>query len=123
MKNFLIKLFIYSALIAVIDFCWIRFMPIEKHIPHVWLTLVFFIITTGLFHFLSVNQSKGKPQGFIRFYMMSTALRLFLYIVVIGAYGFYDKLTLLSFAIGFMVHYFLFTFFEIPVLLKELKKS
>ncbi len=123
MKNFFIKLFVYSIVIALIDFCWIYFMPIEKHIPHVWFMLGFFIATTALFHFFSLQQSKGKPQGFIRYYMGSTALRLFIYIMVIGAYGFYDKNAVIPFAIGFMVHYFFFTFFEVPLLLKELKKS
>ena len=123
MKNFLIKLSIYSFAIAVIDFCWIRFIPIEKHIPHVWLMLVFFVVTITIFHYFSLQQSKGRPQGFIRFYMGSTALRFFIYIIIIVAYRFYDKPTLIPFAIGFMAHYFLFTIFEVPVLLKELKKS
>ena len=123
MKNFLVKLFIYSVVIAAIDFCWIRFMPIEKHIPHVWLMLIFFVATTTVFHYFSLQQAKGKPQGFIRYYMGSTALRLFLYILVIAAYGFYDKSTVILFAIGFMLHYFFFTAFEVSTLLKELKKS
>jgi len=123
MKIFLIKLFLFTLLVSAINFCWIRFMPIEKHIPHVWLMILFFIVMTALFHFLSIQVSKGKPQGFIRFYMGSTALRFFLYIIVIVAYGFYDKPMLIPFAIGFMAHYFLFTIFEVSVLLKELNKQ
>ena len=123
MKKFLIKLPIFSIVIALIDFCWIRFMPTEKHIPHVWMMLGFFFVMTALFHFLSIQASKGKPQGFIRFYMVSTALRLFLYIIVIVLYRFYDKPTLVPFAIGFMAHYFLFAIFEVLVLLKEPKKT
>jgi len=123
MKNFIFKLLIFSILISLLDFLWIRFMPIENHIPHVWMMIVFFSAMTTLFHFFAINQSKGKPQGFVRYYIGSTFLRMFLYIMIIVAYRFYDKPTLFAFAIGFMVHYFLFTIFEIPVLLKELKKS
>ncbi len=123
MKNFFLRLIVYSILIASLDFCWIRFMPIENHIPHVWMMFLFFALTTAFYHVLSINASKGKPQGFIRYYMSSTALRLFLYIMVIVAYRFYDKPTLIPFAIGFMAHYLLFTVFEVPVLLKELKKQ
>src|SRR4051812_34250776 len=119
MKNFLIKLLLFSILIAFIDLCWIHFLPIEKHIPHVWLMMGFFIFITAIFHFLSMNASKGKPQAFIRFYMGSTALRLMLYMMIIVAYRFYDKPTLIPFAIGFMAHYLLFTVFEVPILLKE----
>ncbi|MEK6614529.1 MAG: hypothetical protein AABZ32_00225 [Bacteroidota bacterium] len=123
MKNFLAKLFVFSIAIAIINFFWIRFMPIEKHIPHAWLMIVFFGMMTSLFHFLSISATKGKPQGFIRFYMGSIVLRLFLYIMIIVAYRFYDKPTLIPFAIGFMGHYFFFTIFEVPMLLKELKSA
>ena len=123
MKNFLAKLLVFSIAIAIIDFFWFRFMPIEKHIPHVWAMIVFFVLMTGLFHFLAINQSKRNPQSFIRFYMSSTAIRFFLYIMIIVAYRFYDKPTLIPFAIGFMGHYFLFTVFEVPVLLKELRNN
>src|ERR1035438_4817786 len=123
MKKFIIQLLFFYLFISLIDLCWIRFMPIEKHIPHIWLMVGFFTAMTTLFHFLSINASKGKPQGFIRYYMGSTAIRFFLYMMIIVAYRFYDKNTLVTFAIGFMAHYFLFTFFELPILLKELKKQ
>lgn len=123
MNSFILKLFVFSLVISLLDFCWMLFLPVEKHIPHVWVMIAFFVLMTACFHFLAINQSKGKPQGFIRFYMGSTALRLLLNIMVIVAYLFYDKPTLVPFAIGFMLHYFFFTVFEIPLLLKELKKS
>ena len=123
MKNFFVKLFAFVFVIASIDLSWIHFMPIEKHIPHVWLMLAFFCVLTSLFHFLTLNASKGRPQDFIRYYLGTTALRLFLLIMVIVAYRFFDKSTLAPFTIGFMMHYVLFTAFEVPVLIKELKKS
>lgn len=123
MKDFSIKLLLFCVLIAAVNFGWIHFMPVEKHVPHVWLMIAFFTFVTALFHFLSIHASKGKPQGFIRFYMGSTGLRLMLYIMIIVAYRFYDKPTLTPFAIGFMAHYFLFTVFEVPLLLKALRNQ
>ena len=123
MKSFLIKLILFTIILAIIDFCWIRFMPVEKHIPHVWMILGFFSVTTVMFHYFSLQAAKGKAQVFIRYYMGSTAMRLFIYAIIILAYKFYDKPTLVPFAIGFMMHYFLFTVFEVPALLRELKKS
>ncbi|TAL58400.1 MAG: hypothetical protein EPN85_11695 [Bacteroidetes bacterium] len=122
MKNFIIKLSIFTLMVATINFCWIRFAPLEKHVPHIWFMVAFFALITILFHYFSLNASKGRPQDFIRFYMGSTALRLFLYLLAIVTYRFYDKPTLIPFALGFMAHYFLFTVFEVPILLKELKK-
>jgi hypothetical protein len=84
--------------------------------------VAFFSIITAVFHYFSINASKGKPQAFIRYYMGATALRLFLYAIIIVVYRFQDKPTLVPFAIGFMGHYFLYTLFEVPILLDELKK-
>lgn len=123
MKSFFIKLSAFTVLIAAGNFGWIRFAPVEKHIPHIWLMLAFFACVTAVFHYLSLRASKGRPQAFIRYYMGSTALRLFLYLFVIIAYRLYDKPTLIPFAVGFMVHYFIFTAFEVPLLLRDLRKS
>ncbi len=102
---------------------WIHFMDSAYHIPHIWIMILFFVLSTGLFHYLAIRSSKGKPQAFIRYFMGSTALRLFLYMLIILAYRFYDKPTLTPFAIGFLAQYLLFTIFEVPILLKELRNS
>lgn len=123
MKIFLQKLFIYSLLIAAIDLGWICLAPIANHVPHVWMVLAFFITLTSLFHFMSQSAFKDRPQVLVRFYMMKTVLRLFICVAAILAYRFYDKNSLVPFAIGFMVHYFFFSAFEMLVIRKELKKS
>lgn len=123
MKNFLIKLSLFSSAIACLNLIWLQVAPASKHIPFIWPMLGFFVAITILFHSLSIKASKDKPQAFIRFYMGSTGLRLLAYLFVILIYRFYDKPTLIPFAIGFMAHYFLFTAFEVPILLKELRKD
>lgn len=123
MKGFLIKLSLFTIVIAGLNFCWIQLAPAQNHIPYIGAMLGFFALTTLLFHYFSIQASKGRPQTFIQFYMGSTALRLFAYILIIVAYRFYDKSTVVPFALGFMAHYFLYTLFEVPLLLRELKKS
>ena len=123
MKNFILKLFGFSLVIAALDYCWICFAPPENHIPKAGFIVAFFAVITFVFHWLALNAAKDKPQAFVRYYMGSTALRILLYAAIIVAYRFYDKTTLLPFAIGFLVHYFAFSVFEVPTLLKELRKS
>ena len=123
MKRFLISLAVYSALIAVLDACWMQLAPANRQIPHTWMMLLFFTVITLIFHLISMKVAKGRPQAFIRFYMGSTALRMFLYSIIVLGYKFYDQATLIPFALGFMAHYFLFTFFEVPVLLKALRQQ
>jgi len=54
--------------------------------------------------------------------MGSTALRMMLCVTTVLVYRFIDKPTVIPFAIGFLAHYFLFTIFEVSVLLKHLKQ-
>lgn len=122
MKPFFTKLSIYSILIAAMDYCWNNFMPPEDFIPKIWFILGFFIAITIVFHILITNAANGRPQNFIRFYMGSTALRMAICLIVIVVYRFADKPTVIPFALGFMVHYMLFTIFEVTSLLKLLRK-
>ena len=119
MKSYTLKLLFFSLLVGGLDFCWNYLISPKYYIPFTWILLVFFASTTWISHAISVNASKGKPQQFIRFYMGLSALRLFLSLLIIVLYRFYDKNSLNPFAIGFMIHYFLFTIFEIPSILKE----
>ncbi len=122
MRLFLIKLFIFSLSILLIDYYWNQTMPQEYKIPQIWFILGFFVALTLAFHLFSIRFSDGNPQQFIRFYMGSTALRMLLCISAIVAYRFIDKSTVIPFAMGFLVHYFLFTIFEVSSLLKQLKQ-
>jgi hypothetical protein len=123
MKRFLLSLTLFTILITGLNLCWLKFAPETRQIPMNWAMILFFAAVTLLFHSISINASKGKPQAFIRFYMGSTAVRLMMYMFIIIAYRFYDKSTLIPFALGFMAHYFLFTLFEVPLLLQELRKD
>jgi len=98
-------------------------MPMKYHIPYVWFILAFFAAGTFLFHSLTMRAAKGKPQAFVRHYMGSTALRMFLCIVIIVIYRFRDENSVVPFALGFMTHYFLFTAFEVLALLREFKNG
>ena len=122
MRSFAIKLIVFSFIIAAIDYCWNKFMDSNMFIPHVWFIFSFFFLITMIFHLLTMMSAKKKPQNFIRFYMGSTALRMMLCLIVIVAYRFVNKPTLIPFALAFIAHYFLFTIFEVTMLLRHLRK-
>jgi len=121
-KQFIIKLFLFSFFISIIDFVWVKFLGETYPVPNIWSILTFFVLITLSFHVVTMNATKGKPQNFIRFYMGSTALRMALCVVVVLVYRFVDKPTVIPFSLAFLAHYFLFTIFEVTTLLKELKR-
>ncbi len=122
MKSFIVKLTIYSLFIALADFFWNNFMPVNYQVPNIWCIFSFFIILTITFHFFIMKSANGRPQSFVTFYMGSTALKMMLCLIVIVAYRFIDKPHIIPFAIAFILHYFLFTIFEVLTLLRNFRK-
>jgi hypothetical protein len=120
MKIFLVRLIVFSSLIGVLDICWNRFVPVNQ-IPHLWSIILIFFSITALFHYVITKNKDARPQVIVRYYMSGTVLRLFLYIIILLLYRFIDKPTLIPFAIAFVLHYFLFTAFEVMALMKQFK--
>ena len=123
MKSFLLKLFLFSLLISAADYCWQLFMSEQFPVRHLWYILIFFIAATIAFHFLTLKAASGAPKNFVRYYMGATGLRLLIYVAVIFIYRLSEgKEAAIPFAIAFMAHYFLFTVFEVAMLLKQLNR-
>jgi hypothetical protein len=120
MKIFLIRLIVFSGLVGIIDFCWNLFVPAYP-IPHPTVIIIIYFIITSLFHYIITKNKDARPQVIVRYYMSGTVLRLFLYILILLLYRFIDKPTLVPFAIAFVLHYFLFTAFEVLALVRQFK--
>ena len=124
MKSFLLKLFLFSLLMAGADYCWQQFMSEQFQVRHLWYILIFFIAATLVFHFLTLKAAAGAPKNFVRYYIGATGLRLLIYVAVIFIYRLSEgKEAAIPFAIAFMTHYFLFTVFEVVMLLKQLNSQ
>jgi hypothetical protein len=122
MKSFLVKLVLFSAVTAIIDYCWNKFVP-GYQIPRPEVIIIIFFLVTAALHYIMVRNKNARPQVIVRYYMSGTVLRLFLYIIILLLYRFIDKPTLVPFAIAFVLHYFLFTGFEVMALMKQFRDS
>ena len=121
MKVFIIRLIVFSGLVGIVDFCWNRFVGTYL-IPHpTAIILIFFVITAG-FHYVITKNKEARPQVIVRYYMSGTVIRLFIYIIILLLYRFIEKATLVPFAIAFVLHYFLFTAFEVMALTKQFRQ-
>ena len=121
MKVFLIRLIVFSGLVGIVDFCWNWFVPAYP-VPHPTAIVLIFFVITAVFHFIITKNKDARPQVIVRYYMSGTVIRLFIYIIVLLLYRFIDKPTLIPFAIAFVLHYFLFTAFEVAALMKSFRK-
>ena len=122
MKPFVIKLFLFSLATGIADFCWNKFVP-QNPVPHPEVIIGLFFLLTLVFHSLMMKNKDARPQVIVRSYMSGTVIRLFLYIIILLLYRFIDKLTLVPFAIAFIIHYFAFTAFEVMTLVKQFRNQ
>lgn len=121
-RRFIISLVSFSIVIAAGDLAWIRYMPSEKHFPHPWIILGFFILATLLIHFVIVKAAAKNTSAIIRVFMLSTVIKLFTYILIIVVYMLNDPAHGKLFAIGFLAHYFLFSGFELTSIIRQFKR-
>jgi hypothetical protein len=121
-KNFLLKLLVFSLCIAAGNVVFQLYAPERFAVKHLWAVFAFFVGITFLFHSVITKAAQGSPQAFVRKYMGITAFRLFFFIIIIVVYRLaFGKEQAIPFAIAFLAHYFLFTIFEVAVLLRQLK--
>jgi hypothetical protein len=123
MKSFLKKLFLFSLIVVIADYCWNNFIQVQYTIHNIWIIPAFFISLTLLLHYYIIKASKGNQNNFIRFYLGMTALKMMLCVIAVVAYCLIDRPNAMGFALMFMIHYLLFTVFEVASLMKELRKK
>jgi len=122
MKAFFLKLILLSIILCIADWCW-NFTVSAKPVPHPYLIVAFFTAVTLLFHSIMLKNAGARPQLIVRHYMTGTVLRLFLFLLILIGYRFVDKLTLIPFAVAFLLHYFAFTIFEVFQLTKQFRNQ
>ncbi|MEO8146522.1 MAG: hypothetical protein ABI723_02740 [Bacteroidia bacterium] len=77
-----------------------------------WIIPVFYFLLYAAFHYgLLMNTDNG--QGFIRYYMAATFIKLFILLGIIIIYGLYNRGTATGFTLNFMFTYLFFMVFEV----------
>jgi len=89
--------------------------------PSWWKCGIFFFILFSVIHYLRLTKSKGNES--IRFFMASTAFKLFLMLTVIVSYMFLNPDTAIPFAVSFLMAYFLFMIFDVAKAYKLMKTT
>ncbi len=112
---------LFSVLLLVLAIAWNQFMPPNLASPAMPIIVIYFFISTVIVHRILIKTNTESPKNFIRTYMGTTALRLFLNLMVIIIYILVDRSRAMAFALAFLVFYFIYLIFEIISLQKDLK--
>jgi hypothetical protein len=123
MKKFTRNLTLLSSILLILIICWNRFLSENLNSPHaVYIVIYFFLLTFVIHHFL-IKANTQSPQNFVRSYMLFTALKLFLNLMVIVIYLLIDRKQAMVFILSFLIFYFVFLIFEIIALQSTLKEK
>lgn len=115
------KVFILVSIIAAAVSVGINFIPWSKvHNNNWWISILFFLSTGLLINWILFGR-KSEPRDFVMKIMFTSMLRLLLCMFGILIYSLADKAHIVGFSLHFMLHYILFTIFEITYLLKFTK--
>jgi CDP-diglyceride synthetase len=121
-QQFVFRLMIISLITAVLYFVLqLAFTSkiISPAIP--WLILMFVVIT-AMVHYILLNITAMNPRKFVGYFMLSTFLKLFVYLVVMVVYVFTKKEGALPFVLAFFILYIIYTIFEVVSILAQTKE-
>lgn len=122
MKSFLRNVTIFAIVVAASAglFWWVA--PADIITPALFYLIAFFYALTVIVHMLLINASKEKFARFNNKYMLSTVVKLLLYMAIMVAYVLIKPGDAVNFLITFLVLYILFTGFEVLSIVRATRK-
>ena len=120
--SYFFKLFIFSFFVFIGVYYWNKLLPVEYTTANAYYIVLFFAIFSFLTHLALINSlSSQNKNDFSYRFMAASGIKMILSLFIILIYGFLRKKEIVSFAILFLLNYFLFTGFELFLLLRQLK--
>ena len=114
--------FYFRLIIITVIIEWIIFglyFIIPKYFNwYLFVIPMYFLMLFIFFHSQLLKTTTKKPQAFVNGYMLLTGIKLFLNLGVLVTFMFSLKSNVVTFALAFLIQYFVFTSFEIKELLK-----
>jgi len=122
-KKYLIHYSLFIVLVAIALFYWNGSQGVQKTHPQSWIIYGLFVLVYLLNHLYLTLYENKNPAVFVRRFMGSTALRLFLFFSIMLGYAVTHKALANLFIWHILIFYFIFTVFEIVRLYNHFKKK
>lgn len=122
-QKFIKNLVLFTLIIAIFQY-WASIQLDSKWISNSWpFVILFFLSFTILMHRYLLKSTEGNSKKFVFAFLMMTTVKILLYLGVILVYVLLNRADAVAFIIIFFVNYFLFTGFELLVIMKMLNKA
>ena len=111
-STYLRQLFILSAIISLVALA-ARFMLPDNYVsPALPFLIVFFIATSILSFYYLLRETKKRFIRFVNGYLLTIAVKLILYALILIAYAYLYRSDAVPFMIWFFILYLFYTIFE-----------
>lgn len=122
-QKFIKNLVIFTLIIAAFQY-WASLQLDPKWISNSWpFVILFFLSFTILMHRYLLKSTEGNSKKFVFAFLMMTTIKILLYLGVILVYVLLNRADAVAFIIIFFINYFLFTGFELTIIMKMLNKA
>jgi hypothetical protein len=107
------RLLIFSLILGSIAAVLFFLLPSKFITPALPFLFPFFIAVTLINAYLLIRSSQKKFIKYLNVYLLTTVVRLFLYVAVMVTYILLNKPDLIPFSITFFILYLCYTIFEV----------
>ena len=121
--RYLKNVIVFGALLSLAAGILSFTLPDEYFVKQVWMILVYFIVLSAVFQYVLLLKEKGDPKKYVRAFLASTTIKLFIHIVVMIILALTDRDKATPIIITFFICYLLFTVFEVTMQMKKPKQS
>jgi hypothetical protein len=123
LKQFFIRILITVALLATAGWIIFSFVTPGKYLPVLpWMLAFFALFTIGM-HAFQLRLAKKNMSGFVRYSMLVTLIRLFVYSLFAIVYLYLNTSNAAVFVVCLVVVYLVFTILEVAELSRFLQKK
>lgn len=119
-SRFIIYILILSTILILLQQILIKTAPNIVSDSFLWILLMFITVSLA-FHYFIIKFAVDKPKKFVNMFLGGTTAKLLIYLSTILIVIFTTKGNVKIFMLNFAFSYLLFTFFELLIVLKQLK--
>ena len=117
--KFLKHLLIFSLILGAIAAIGVCFLPKIYCSPTLPFLFFFFMSTTLISYYFLIKSMQKKYIKFVNTFLLTTTLKLFLYVAVMIAYALLNRKDAIPFMISFFILYLCYTVFEVLILIRK----
>ena len=122
-NKFFKALFINTLFLVGVGLLVAKGVPTAFSTGNFLMMIAYVVLVISIVHLVLLKVSKGKPQKFIRVYMISAMVKLLLYLIFILTMAFLYRDQAGGLLIGFLVLYLSYTTLEVYFLRKHLNSQ